>query len=74
MDTVNTLATLLGTVLLEIHEPLRLSQESKVTLQEGMVVTVEPGIYIPNWAVVELKTISSLQKKAMKLLQNQIGN
>ncbi|HDV8363520.1 MULTISPECIES: M24 family metallopeptidase [Bacillus] len=34
---------------LEIHEPLRLSQESKATLQEGMVVTVEPGIYIPNW-------------------------
>ncbi|MGE7886576.1 M24 family metallopeptidase [Bacillus cereus] len=34
---------------LEIHEPLRLSQESKVTLEEGMVVTVEPGIYIPNW-------------------------
>ncbi|MBJ3787558.1 aminopeptidase P family protein, partial [Bacillus sp. OA1] len=34
---------------LEIHEPLRLSQESKATLEEGMVVTVEPGIYIPNW-------------------------
>lgn len=34
---------------LEIHEPLRLSQESKAILQEGMVVTVEPGIYIPNW-------------------------
>ncbi|EEL49677.1 MULTISPECIES: M24 family metallopeptidase [Bacillus cereus group] len=34
---------------LEIHEPLRLSQESTAILQEGMVVTVEPGIYIPNW-------------------------
>ncbi|MBG9581949.1 aminopeptidase, partial [Bacillus thuringiensis] len=34
---------------LEIHEPLRLSQESKAILEEGMVVTVEPGIYIPNW-------------------------
>ena len=34
---------------LELHEPLRLSQESKTILQEGMVVTVEPGIYIPNW-------------------------
>ncbi len=59
---------------LEIHEPLRLSQESKATLEEGMVVTVEPGIYIPNWGGVELKTISSLQKTDMKLLQNQIGN
>ncbi|MEH7456847.1 Xaa-Pro peptidase family protein [Bacillus sp. JJ1127] len=34
---------------LELHEPLRLSQESKAILQEGMVVTVEPGIYIPSW-------------------------
>ena len=35
---------------LEIHEPLRLSQESKATLgRRSMVVTVEPGIYIPNW-------------------------
>lgn len=34
---------------LELHEPLRLSKESKSTLQEGMVVTVEPGIYIPSW-------------------------
>ncbi|MCI4060702.1 M24 family metallopeptidase, partial [Bacillus cereus] len=34
---------------LEIHEPLRLSQVSKANLQEGMVVRVEPGIYIPYW-------------------------
>ncbi|MEI4831084.1 Xaa-Pro peptidase family protein [Bacillus sp. FJAT-53711] len=34
---------------LELHEPLRLSKDSTDTLLEGMVVTVEPGIYIPNW-------------------------
>ncbi|HDX9576941.1 TPA: aminopeptidase P family protein [Bacillus pseudomycoides] len=34
---------------LELHEPLRLSKDSTDTLQEGMVVTVEPGIYIPNF-------------------------
>ncbi|MBP0725767.1 aminopeptidase P family protein [Bacillus sp. RG28] len=34
---------------LEVHEPLRLSDKSKEVLQAGMVVTVEPGIYIPGW-------------------------
>ncbi|MDI6514570.1 M24 family metallopeptidase, partial [Bacillus wiedmannii] len=34
---------------LEIHEPLSLTQESKTILEECMVVTVEPCIYIPNW-------------------------
>ncbi|MDM5186382.1 Xaa-Pro peptidase family protein [Bacillus sp. DX4.1] len=34
---------------LEVHEQLRLSDKSKEVLQAGMVVTVEPGIYIPGW-------------------------
>lgn len=34
---------------MEVHEPLRLSDKSKEVLQAGMVVTVEPGIYIPGW-------------------------
>ena len=42
---------------LEIHEPLRLSQESKATLEEGMVVTVEPGIYIPNWGGCRIEDV-----------------
>ena len=33
---------------LEIHEAPRLSPTSHVELLEGMVVTVEPGIYLPN--------------------------
>lgn len=33
---------------LEIHEEPRLSAKSDITLKPGMVVTVEPGIYIPN--------------------------
>ncbi len=34
---------------LEVHEPLRLSDKSEEVLKSGMVVTVEPGIYIPGW-------------------------
>ncbi|WP_163537752.1 Xaa-Pro peptidase family protein [Gracilibacillus sp. YIM 98692] len=33
---------------LDVHEMPGLSYRSKETLQAGMVVTVEPGIYVPN--------------------------
>lgn len=33
---------------LEIHENPRLSPKSRDTLQAGMVVTIEPGVYIPE--------------------------
>ena len=34
---------------LEVHESPRLSEISKDTLQEGDVITIEPGIYIEGW-------------------------
>ena len=34
---------------MEIHEAPRLSQRSETVLEPGMVVTVEPGIYIPGF-------------------------
>ncbi|MCD9021142.1 M24 family metallopeptidase [Cohnella silvisoli] len=40
---------------LEIHEPARLSQQSKDILQPGMVITVEPGIYIPGFGGVRIE-------------------
>jgi len=33
---------------MEVHEEPRLSRISDTVLEQGMVVTVEPGIYIPN--------------------------
>lgn len=33
---------------LEIHEAPSLSAHSDITLREGMIVTVEPGVYIPH--------------------------
>ena len=33
---------------LEVHEPPRLSHESTDSLTAGMVVTIEPGVYLPN--------------------------
>lgn len=43
---------------LEIHEEPRLSPSSKCDqLVENMLVTVEPGIYLPGWGGVHWKTL-----------------
>lgn len=40
---------------LEIHEAVRLSQQSKDIMTPGMVITVEPGIYIPGFGGVRIE-------------------
>jgi Xaa-Pro aminopeptidase len=38
-----------------VHERPRLSPLKEDLLEEGMIVTVEPGIYIPDWGGVRLE-------------------
>ncbi len=40
---------------LEVHEAPRLRKESDVSLQAGMVITVEPGIYLPGWGGIRIE-------------------
>lgn len=40
---------------LDIHEGPRFSPTSKTKLKPGMVITVEPGIYLPGWGGVRIE-------------------
>ena len=40
---------------LEIHEEPRLSKSCPVALQENMLITDEPGIYIPGWGGIRIE-------------------
>ena len=42
---------------LAVHESPRLSSRSRAKLKSGMVVTVEPGIYLPDWGGVRLENM-----------------
>ena len=42
---------------LAVHEGPRVSSRSRQKLKEGMVITIEPGIYIPGWGGVRLENM-----------------
>jgi len=53
---------------LATHETPRLSPKNPVTLEEGMVVTVEPGIYIPGKGGVRLEEMVVIEKQGPRIL------
>lgn len=40
---------------LQVHEGPRLAVKSQTVLRPGMVVTIEPGIYLPGWGGVRIE-------------------
>jgi Xaa-Pro aminopeptidase len=40
---------------MDVHENPRLRKGSETILEPGMIMTVEPGIYIPDWGGVRIE-------------------
>ena len=53
---------------LAVHEPPFLNRRRRNKLQPGMVVTVEPGIYLPGWGGVRLENMIVVEEKGCTVL------
>ena len=48
---------------LEIHESPRVAQRSEDVLQPGMIVTIEPGVYKPEWGGIRIEDMVLVTEK-----------
>jgi len=53
---------------LAVHEPPSLNRRHRNKLQAGMVVTVEPGIYIAGWGGVRLENMIVVERDGCTIL------
>jgi len=53
---------------LAVHEAPRLNPKGEQVLTPGMVVTVEPGIYLPGWGGVRIEDLLLVTKEGSEVL------
>jgi len=53
---------------LAVHEGPRLSSANKLKLKAGMIVTVEPGIYLPGWGGIRLENMVVVRDNGCEVL------
>jgi Xaa-Pro aminopeptidase len=55
---------------LDVHEQPGLSSRSKDVLAEGNVVTIEPGIYLPDWGGVRIEDLVVVTRAGCRILSS----
>jgi len=53
---------------LEVHEKPSLSKQSKAKLAEGMIFSIEPGLYFPSWGGVRIEDLVLIKNGRAKLI------
>lgn len=59
---------------LEVHEHPHLSPKSKEYLEEGMVFSIEPGIYLLDEGGVRIEDLYIIENKKLRQLTNSLKN
>jgi Xaa-Pro aminopeptidase len=53
---------------LAVHEKPGFGKSSSMILEENMVVTIEPGIYLPGWGGVRLENMARVTADGCEVL------
>jgi Xaa-Pro aminopeptidase len=53
---------------LAVHEAPSLSPRNRKKLHAGMIVTIEPGIYLPDWGGIRLENMAVVREDGCELL------
>lgn len=57
---------------LEVHEGPSISSRNHAEIKPGMVFTVEPAVYLPNWGGIRIEDMVLVTKKGCKVLTDDI--
>ncbi len=55
---------------LQVHESIRVSPQSNQQLKPGMVLTVEPGVYLPGWGGIRIEDDVLVTKQGCEVLSS----